>query len=344
MSHSKSYTLAEIAEKLGVKVHGNPNHEIQGIAALNEAALHQISFLDNPKYQPQLLNTKAGAVILAEKYLADCPTNAIISEHPYVTYAKAAQLFWHKPEPYIGIHPSAIIDETAFIGKDVNIGPFAVIGRRTKILDGAIIGAHCVVSDDCEIGEDTELMPRVTLYHEVSVGAQCLIHSGVVLGSDGFGFAPSKEGYEKIPQLGGVKVGDKVEIGANTTIDRGALSDTVIAKGVKLDNQIQIGHNVKIGENTVIAGCTGIAGSTEIGSNCMIGGGSCINGHIKITDQVMLLGMTGVINSINAPGVYGSATPLLPRTEWQKVAVRIRQLNDLAKTVQTLKKDQNHTD
>jgi UDP-3-O-[3-hydroxymyristoyl] glucosamine N-acyltransferase len=332
----KTYTLQALADFLRAKVHGDPHKIIHGVAALADANAHQISFLDNPKYQPQLKTTHAGAVILAEKYLHDCPGNALITEQPYVAYAKVAQLFWEKPRPVAGVHPTAIIDASAEIGAHVSIGPYAVIGRRVKIFEGAIIGAHGVIGDDCIIGAHTELAARVTLYHQVHIGEYCVIHSGVVLGSDGFGFAPQANGYEKIPQLGKVIIADHVEIGANTTIDRGALNDTIIDRGVKLDNQIQIGHNVKIGENTVIAGCTGIAGSTEIGKNCMIGGAVGIAGHIKIADQVMLAGMAMVTHSIDQAGIYASGTGLLPRAEWQKCVVRFRQLNSLAKTVQTL--------
>jgi UDP-3-O-[3-hydroxymyristoyl] glucosamine N-acyltransferase len=338
MLPSKNYSLQEIAHAIGATVHGDTNYIISGINSLAEANAKQISFLDNPKYQPQLATTHAGAVILAAEHLSECPSNALVTPQPYVAYAKIAQLFWAKPKPTIGIHPTAIIHETAQIKKGVSIGPYAVIGQGVIIGENSVIGSHCSIDNDCEIGESTELAARVTLYYQVKIGNHCIIHSGVVIGSDGFGFAPNQSTYEKIPQLGRVIIEDHVEIGANTTIDRGALSDTFIAAGVKLDNQIQIGHNVKIGANTVIAGCTGIAGSTEIGKNCMIGGATGIAGHIKISDHVMLTGMAAVTNSIHDPGVYSSGTGLLPRAKWQKVVARLRHLNDLAKTVQKIKK------
>ncbi len=338
MSKSKHYTLKTLAEYLQAQLHGDPQITILGLAALADAKANQISFFDNPKYHAQLLTTQASAVILAPKFLGDCPTGALVVEHPYVAYAKLAQLFWQKPAAYQGIHPTALVDPSATVGQNVSIGPYAVIGSECLIEDEVIIGAHCVAGERCRIGSHTALAARVTLYDQIDIGSHCVIHSGVVIGSDGFGFAPSQSGYEKIPQLGGVKIGNHVEIGANTTIDRGALNDTVIADGVKLDNQIQIGHNVSIGKNTVIAGCTGVAGSTKIGADCMIGGAVGIAGHIHIADNVMLTGMAMVTNSIDQPGVYASGTGILPRAEWQKAAVRFRQLNQMAKSLSELEK------
>lgn len=333
---SFSITLGELAERIGGELHGKAEHVIYGVNTLTDASSQQISFLDNPKYQPQLLTTQAGAVILAKKDLAECPTAAIVVDNPYVCYAKVAQLFWRKPAVNWQVHPTAIVDPSVTLPQKISIGPYAVIGRNVHLAENCIIGAHCIIGDDCSIGENSELMPRVTLYHACHIGARCVIHSGVVIGSDGFGFAPQQGKFEKIPQIGGVRIGDDVEIGANTTIDRGALTDTIIEEGVKLDNQIQLGHNVRIGANTVIAGCTGVAGSTTIGKNCMIGGAVGIAGHIKIADQVMLTGMAMVTHSINAPGVYASGTGLLPRQEWQKCVVRFRHLNELAKKITSL--------
>lgn len=338
MPASISYTLGALADLIGATLMGNPDQIITGLNTLTNANPQQITFLDNPKYQAQLPSTQAGAVILAESSASACPTNALIVTEPYVAYAKVAQLFWIKPSVYPGIHPTALIDESASLGKEVSVGPYAVVGRHVTLHDHCIIGAHCVIGDGCSIGTHSECAARVTLYHQVTVGTHCMLHSGVVIGSDGFGFAPHQGGYEKIPQLGGVVIGDHVEIGANTTIDRGALSDTIIESGVKLDNQIQVGHNVKIGAHTVIAGCTGIAGSSEIGKHCMIGGGVGIAGHIKIADYVMLAGMATASRSIAEPGVYASGTGLLPRADWQKAVARFRHLNELSKTVQAIKK------
>lgn len=338
MTSAKSYTLGALADLIGAKLVGNADQVITGLNALSSASNQQISFLDNPKYQSQLPDTKAAAVILAEASLNACPTNALVVAEPYVAYAKVAQLFWVKPKAFPGIHPTALVDDSASIGAHVSVGPYAVIGADVIVDDHCVIGAHCVIGDGCKIGAHSELAARVTLYHQITLGTHCFIHSGAVIGSDGFGFAPHKGGYEKIPQLGGVHIGDQVEIGANTTIDRGALTDTIIESGVKLDNQIQIGHNVKIGAHTVIAGCTGIAGSSEIGKHCMIGGGAGVAGHLKIADYVLLTGMSMTTHSITQPGVYASGTGLMPRADWQKSVVRFRQLNTLAKTVQELKK------
>jgi UDP-3-O-[3-hydroxymyristoyl] glucosamine N-acyltransferase len=338
MRSSTSYTLGALADLLGATVIGDANRLVTGLNTLALANADQITFLDNPKYQSQLPSTQAAAVILAEAFAGACPTNALVVAEPYVAYAKTAQLFWVKPKPYPGIHPTAIVDPSACIADQVSIGPYTVIGAGVTLYDHCIIGAHCVIGDDCQIGAHAELAARVTLYHQVTLGARCMVHSGAVIGSDGFGFAPHQASFEKIPQLGGVVIGDDVEIGANTTIDRGALNDTVIERGVKLDNQIQIGHNVKIGEHTVIAGCTAIAGSSEIGKHCMIGGAACVSGHVKIADYVMLAGMSAATNSITQPGVYASGTGLLPRADWQKSVVRFRQLNEIAKTVSALKK------
>jgi len=341
MLSPNSYTLSMLADLLGATVIGDANRRVTGLNTLALADGEQITFLDNPKYQAQLPTTQAAAVILAEAFVQACPTNALVVAEPYVAYAKVAQLFWVKPKPFVGIHPTALIDPSTSIGDQVSIGPYVVIGPNVTLHDHCIIGTHSVLGAGCQIGAHSELAARVTLYHEVTLGARCMLHSGVVIGSDGFGFAPHQAGFEKIPQLGAVVIGDDVEIGANTTIDRGALSNTVIGNGVKLDNQIQIGHNVTIGAHTVIAGCTAIAGSSEIGSHCMIGGAACVAGHVKIADRVILAGMSAATNSITQPGVYASGTGLLPRADWQKSVVRFRQLNELAKTVHALKKSIN---
>jgi UDP-3-O-[3-hydroxymyristoyl] glucosamine N-acyltransferase len=333
-----SYSLQALADHVHGTVHGDAELVIHSLATLASASMGQLSFFDNPKYLPQLQVTQAGAVIVAAKDLTSCPTAAIVVDNPYLAYAKIAQLFWRKPKPSVGIHPTAIIHPSVQLGANVSIGPYVVIEADVVIGDEVVIGAHSFIGEACHIGSQSEFAPRVTLYHGITLGTDCVLHSGVVIGSDGFGFAPHAGGFEKIPQLGGVRIGDRVEIGANTTIDRGALEDTVIGEGVKLDNQIQLGHNVKIGAHTVIAGCTGVAGSAEIGSRCMIGGAAAIGGHIKIADQVMVTGMAMVTHSITEPGVYASGTGILPRKEWQKCTVRFRQLNELAKTVAELKK------
>lgn len=336
MNPNQSYTLQALAEHVCGAVQGDASVTITGLATLALAQSHHISFYNQSKYQAQLATTQAGAVILAAKDVEHYRGNALIVGNPYWAYAKIAQLYWQKPKTIVGIHPTAIIHPSVVLGCDVSVGPFAVIDAHCVLQDRVVIGAHCVIAESCTLGADTQLAARVTLYHDVTLGERCVVHSGAVIGSDGFGFAPHEKGYEKIPQLGRVVIGHDVDIGANTTIDRGALDDTWISDGVKLDNQIQVGHNVKIGAHTVVAGCTGIAGSTDIGAYCMIGGASAIGGHISIADRVMLTGMCMVTNSVVKAGVYGSGTGLLPHKEWQKSTVRFRQLDKLARSVQQL--------
>ncbi len=332
------YTLAKISTLIGAQLQGDPECVITGVASLDEATTGQLSFLDNPRYRKHLATTNAAAIILSPSELAGCAINALVMENPYFGYAKAAALFEQRPAVVPGIHPSAVIGADCKIDASVSIGPFCSIGAGVVIEKGAVIGPHCVIGDRVHIGSDSHLWANVTLYHAVIIGARAIIHSGVVIGSDGFGFANDKGVWHKIPQLGTVRIGNDVEIGANTTIDRGALNDTVIGNNVKLDNQVQIGHNVRIGDHTAVAGCVGIAGSTTVGKYCLIGGGSCINGHIDITDQVIITGMTGISHSISEPGVYSSAAPMQLNREWRKNSVRMRHLDDMARRLQKLEK------
>lgn len=315
----QSYSLTKIAELLNAKVHGDAGCVITGISTLDNAKAGEITFLDNTRYQKYLNQTKASAVILKSNYLEECPTNAVIMDNPYLGFAKVAELFDSRPKP-TGIHPTAIIAANCEIHPTANIGPYCVIEENVKI------GAHCV------------LHPHVTIYTDTQIGHRTIIHSGVVIGSDGFGFANDKGVWHKVPQLGGVTIGDDVEIGANTTIDRGALSNTIIENGVKLDNHIQIGHNVHVGAHTAIAACTAIAGSVRIGKNCMIGGNTGIAGHLELADRVIITGMSRVTGSIHQAGVYSSGSPIQPNNEWRKNSVRMRQLDDLARKVKSMEK------
>ncbi|MGE3920852.1 MAG: UDP-3-O-(3-hydroxymyristoyl)glucosamine N-acyltransferase, partial [Gammaproteobacteria bacterium] len=312
------YTVAQIAEKLSASFQGDGGCLISSIAPLETANTGQITFLDNRKYQKYLSLTKASAVILTEQNAKRCHTNAIITPKPYLAYAKVAELFLPKKQIREEIHPTAIIASSAKIAKTASIGANVVIGENVVIADHVVIEAGCIIQHDCQIGKNTHLYPHVTFYHDVIVGDNCIIHTGVVLGADGFGFAESPEGWYKIPQLGGVRVGHHVEIGANTTIDRGAIANTTIGNGVKLDNQIQVGHNVVIGDHTIIAGCTAIAGSAVIGQYCMIGGGARIAGHLKLTDGVILTATAAVPKSIEQPGVYSSGFPVEDYQTWRK--------------------------
>ncbi|CAM4450296.1 MAG: UDP-3-O-acylglucosamine N-acyltransferase [Legionellaceae bacterium] len=332
------FTLVELAEKLGSSYQGDPNCIINGIATLSEAQQGQISFLSNPLYRSQLQTTSASAVILSPKDANLCKVNMILSENPYLDYTKLSHIFDNSPKPAIGVASSAVVSPTAIIHSSASIGANTVIEDNVFIDENVIIGPGCVISTDSMIGKDTRLYPNVTLYHNTKIGERVIIHSGAVIGSDGFGMANHRDEWYKIIQLGSVVIGNDVEIGANTTIDRGALGNTVIHDGVKLDNQIQIGHNVQIGKHTVIAGCTGIAGSTKIGNYCQIGGGTGIAGHLTIVDKVYVTGMSMITNSLLKSGLYSSGTGLQENSLWQKNVIRFRQLNDLVKRIKQLEK------
>jgi UDP-3-O-[3-hydroxymyristoyl] glucosamine N-acyltransferase len=333
-----SYTLSEIAKLLGAKLQGNPECKINGIAALDRAQEGQISFLSNAQLRSHLATTQASAIILAPKEAEFYSKNALIMDNPYLGYAKVAALFQPKLTAKSGVHKTAVVGDHCQIASSASIGANVVIGDRVVIGEKTIVGHGCVIADDTTIGIDCCLWPRVAIYPGVHIANRVLIHSGVVIGSDGFGMANDNGVWQKIPQLGSVDIGDDVEIGANTTIDRGALDNTVIEQGVKLDNQIQIAHNVHIGAHTAIAACTAIAGSTKIGKYCMIGGGASIVGHIEIVDKVILVGTAVVEKSITEPGVYGSGTGILPFRELKKSIIRFRQLDDIAHRLQKLEK------
>jgi len=317
----KTYTLRALAERFSLHFEGDPETVISGINTLQNAAQGQISFLENNVYKKFLPETGASVVILSEENKTSSPVPVLISKNPYLIYAKIAGLFDHRYLPETGIHPTA------------------VIGKNCEIHPSARIGAFCFVGDHSKIGAETCLWPRVTLYDSTIIGDRVIVHSGAVLGSDGFGNARDGMRWVKVPQLGRVVIGHDVEVGANTTIDRGALGDTIIEEGVRLDNQIQIAHNVKIGAHTAIAACVGIAGSTSIGKCCMIGGGTGINGHIQICDGVIITGMSGVIKSITEPGIYSSTPDLQKNAAWRKQAVRLRHLDELFDRVKTLEND-----
>lgn len=336
----RSYSLSEIAKIINGKLKGQ-ECEINGIASLEKAQSGQISFLSNSQFRSFLATTQASAVILTAQNANLCPktASAIIVEDPYLGYAKAASLFIPETNKKSGIHPSAILGNNCKIDSSVSIGPYCVIGDNVEIQANTVLGAHCVIGSDCKIGKNTTFIANITLYSDVTIGDSVLIHAGVVIGSDGFGLANDKGKWQKIPQLGGVVIANEVEIGANTTIDRGALDDTIIEEGVKLDNQIQIAHNVQIGAHTAIAGCTGIAGSAKIGKHCMIGGSVSIVGHSEIVDKVILIGTASVERSITEPGIYGSGTGLLPFRELKKQGARYRQLDDIARRLQKLEKE-----
>ncbi len=333
-------TLSELAIALDARLKGDEGCPISGIAPLQTARAGQISFLDNPRYRKYLANTQASAVILNASEAANFSGNALITQNPYLAYAKMAKLFEPIIQHTIGIHKTAVIGDNCQIDSTASIGPFCVLADSVTIGAEVILGAHCVVGENCSIGQGSHLYPRVTLYHGVKLAQRVIVHAGVVLGADGFGIAKEGSTWHKVPQLGGVSIGNDVEIGANTTIDRGALEDTVIEEGVKLDNQIQIAHNVRVGAHTAIAGCTGVSGSTVIGKNCIIGGATGFAGHLTIADYVVVTGMAMVTHSILEPGIYSSGTGLLPNRDWQKNAVRFRQLDEIARRLKALEQHQ----
>jgi UDP-3-O-[3-hydroxymyristoyl] glucosamine N-acyltransferase len=315
----KQITLSELVQGLDVTIMGDPACIITSVAPLHQAGEGDISFLSNPQYRKYLSATAATAVILTKDDASVCKTNAVVCDNPYFTYAKIAGHFDTKPQVCPGIHPSA------------------VIGEGCQIHPAAHIGPNCSLGDGVSIGEDTILDAGVTIYHHVSIGKRCRLASGVVVGSDGFGFANHKGRWHKVPQVGSVVIGDDVEIGANTTIDRGAVGDTVIEEGVKLDNLIQVGHNVRIGAHTVIAGCVGIAGSTIIGKYCMIGGAANFAGHLSVADKVIITGMTAVTKSIREPGMYSSGiVGAVPNAEFLKNNARFHRLENLMDRVKAL--------
>lgn len=333
-------SLGELAHYLGAELRGDASLIIRGVDTLQDAGSGMVSFLANPSYRSQLADTAASAVIVAADMAAEAPCAALVVPNPYLSFARVTQLFDNRPQPRAGIHASAVIAASARLGNNVSIGPNVVIGEHCELGDGCEIGANTVISDHCVLGSGCILRANVTLYHDVVLGERVQIHSGTVIGADGFGFAPEKGRWHKIAQLGGVRIGNDVEIGANTCIDRGALGDTVIGDNVILDNLIQIAHNVKVGEGTAMAACSGIAGSTVIGKHCTFGGNAGVAGHLEIADGVHIAGKALISKSITEAGAYSSATPQMPMQEWRRNAVRFRQLDDMAKRLQKLEKSQ----
>lgn len=328
------------------------NPGISGIGSLGSAGPNEISFIVHPKYLGQLASTQACAVIVLPEIEEQLSSSAepikfsrVVCKHPYLLYARIAQWFdWAKePARDLCVHETAVVDPSATIARSVTIGPYAVIGPGCKINEMAQIGSGCVIGANVEIGASSLLHPRVTIYDGVKIGMRAIIHSGAVLGADGFGFAPdptlAKGAWGKIPQLGSLVIGNDVEIGANTTVDRGALENTILEDGVKLDNQIMIGHNCRIGSHTAMAACVGVAGSTTIGSRCTIGGASMISGHLIIGDDVHVSGGTAVTSNVSKPGRYTGVFPFSEHADWQKNAAVMQQLSSIRKRLRTLERD-----
>ncbi|QQG29430.1 UDP-3-O-(3-hydroxymyristoyl)glucosamine N-acyltransferase [Pectobacterium carotovorum] len=333
-----SIRLDALAQQLDAQLHGDGDIVITGVASMHSAKTGQITFLSDSRYREQLAGTQASVVVLTEADLPYCQVAALVVKNPYLTYARMAQLLDTTPQPATDIAPSAVISPGATLGQNVSVGANAVIESGAQLGDGVVIGPGCFIGKDARIGAGTRLWANVTIYHRVELGEHCLIQSGTVIGSDGFGYANDRGNWVKIPQLGTVRIGDRVEIGASTTIDRGALDDTVIGNGVIIDNQCQIAHNVVIGDNTAVAGGVIMAGSLKIGRYCMIGGASVINGHMEICDKVTVTGMGMVMRPITEPGVYSSGIPLQPNKVWRKTAALVMNIDEISKRLKAVER------
>jgi len=317
--------LASVVANLGGELHGDATLIVTGLASLEAATPQHLSFLSNPRYQQQLLASRAACVIVAPQMLEAALQrgSCIVTEQPYLYFAKLTQL-WKRgrdPHPEACVHPSAVVDEAAVVHPSASIGPLCVVERGARIGAGTVLKSRVTVGEDCVVGE------------------RCILHAGVVIGADGFGFAPNGDAWEKIEQLGAVQIGDDVEIGANTCIDRGALQDTVIEDGVKLDNLIQIGHNVRVGRHTAMAGCVGVAGSATIGAHCTVGGGAIILGHLALGDNVNISAGTLVSKSLLKPGHYTGIFPVDDNATWERNAASLKQLHSLRDRIKTLEKE-----
>jgi UDP-3-O-[3-hydroxymyristoyl] glucosamine N-acyltransferase len=328
--------LGDLAGRLGGELHGAPDCMISSVASLQRAGQGAISFLSNRAYRKYLAATRASAVILEASYADECPTATITVANPYAAYARAAALLSPPPVKHRGVHPSAVIGIGCEIASSAWVGPQCIIEDGVTIAAGVQLTAACFIGRDSRIGADCVFHANVVVSHGVRIGERVVLHPGVVIGSDGFGLANDHGCWLKVPQLGGVCIGNDVEIGAGSTIDRGSLDDTLIAEGVKLDNQVRVAHNVRIGAHTAIAACTGISGSARIGSHCRIGGAAGILGHLEITDHVVITAMTLVTKSINRPGVYSSGTPAQENAVWNRNSARFRHLDRLARKIRRL--------
>jgi UDP-3-O-[3-hydroxymyristoyl] glucosamine N-acyltransferase len=322
------YSLGELAVRFGLELRGDPALRVSHVATLSQAEAGSLSFLANSRYRKQLGTSRATAILVSPSDADACPVAALIGPDPYLTYARIASLLYPPASVLPGIHPSAVIAGDARVAASASVGPFCVIEAGADIGERVQLGAGCTILAGARVGADTRLMPRVTLYAKVRIGERCLLHTGAVIGADGFGFAPDGGTWVKIPQVGSVRIGDDVEIGANTTVDRGAIEDTVVGNGAKLDNQIQVGHNVVIGAHTAIAACTGISGSTTIGQRCVIGGMVGFAGHLTIADDVSVTGCSLVSASIRQAGSYSSGMPTVETRAWRRMVAHLRRFGE----------------
>jgi UDP-3-O-[3-hydroxymyristoyl] glucosamine N-acyltransferase len=326
-------TLGELAARFGCELHGDPAVVVTRVGTLSSAAPDAITFLANSLYRGQLDGTRAAAVIVAPRDREACPVASLVHPEPYLTYARIAATL-HPPAAVVpGVHSSAVVSATARVAASAQIGAHVFVGGDCVVGEEAVIGAGSVLGTNVTVGAGTRIGPRVTLLDGVRIGARCILHPGAVIGADGFGFAPDRGAWQKIPQVGSVVIGDDVEIGANTTVDRGTIDDTVIEEGVKLDNLVQIAHNVRLGAHTIMAAMSGVAGSTKVGKRCMIGGGVVMINQLTICDDVMFTFRSIVTRSVDEPGTYSGHLPAEEAAVWRKNAARFRKLDALADRV-----------
>jgi UDP-3-O-[3-hydroxymyristoyl] glucosamine N-acyltransferase len=331
-------TLAQLADQLGAELRGDPDLAVSGVATLADAGAGDVSFFANPKYRSQLAGTRASAVIVSPADAAGVSTAALLSDNPYAAYARAVRALYPEPARRQGVHPAATVAPGAHIDPLAWIDAACAIEADAVIEAGAQLGPGCIIGAGVRIGRNSRLIARVTVLAAAQLGNRVIVHPGAVIGSDGFGMANVEGRWEKVPQIGTVQIGDDVEIGANTTIDRGALGATIIEEGVKIDNQVQVAHNVVIGAHSAIAGCVGISGSARIGRHCTLAGGVGLVGHLELADHVHITAMSMVTHSIARAGTYSAGTPLMENRQWLRNAVRMKQLDDLAGRVKKIEK------
>ncbi len=333
-----SLSLGELAVRFGCELRGDPDARVDSIASLSGAHAGAVTFLANPKLRSVLEHTQATVVVLDKRSVDACPVAALVTANPHATFARIATLLYPRPLAPPGIHPTALIAPDAKVDPTAHIGPFVVIGPKVVIGARASIGPHSIVEEGVVVAEDVRLVARVTLCHHVQIGARCVLQPGAVIGADGFGFANDSGRWLAVPQVGSVILGPDVEIGCNTTIDRGAIGDTVLEEGVKLDNQIQIGHNCYIGAHTAMAACVGLSGSVTVGKRCMIGGMAGIVGHLSICDDVAVTGLSMVSRTITRPGVYSGGIPAEEARTWRRIVGRLKRIDTMASRIGALER------
>jgi UDP-3-O-[3-hydroxymyristoyl] glucosamine N-acyltransferase len=331
-------TLGELAVRFGCELRGDPDATVDTVASLSRAGPRAVSFLANPKYVSQLASTRAGAVILDLKSAPLASGPVLIAANPHATYARVASILHPDPPLSAGRHATAVIASTAIVDTSAEIAEFASIAAGATIGARCYIGPAAVIGEGAVIGDDTRLIARVFVGRGVVMGRRCIVQPGAVIGGDGFGYANDKGTWIKVPQIGAVALGDDVEIGANTTIDRGAIEDTVIEDGVKIDNLVMIAHNVRVGAHSAIAACVGIAGSTVLGKRCVLGGKAGVSGHLTLCDDVIVLGESFVSHSISKPGMYSSGLPTEEAGLWRRIVGRIKRLDSMARRLRAVEK------